>query len=57
MCITFLPAEIPNPQHLLLSLAENAISGEGFSHFGELLSSSGSLPCVHVIKLLCDFSC
>ena len=24
-------------------------------HFGELLSFSGSLPCIYVIKLLFDF--
>ena len=44
MSIAFLPFEVPKryPQYPLLSLAED----EGLSHFGELLSFSGSLPCV-----------
>ena len=52
MSIAFLPFEVPKsyPQYPLLSLAED----EGLSHFGELLSFSGSLPCVQVIYLF-DF--
>ena len=41
--------------NLFLSLAEDGISGEDFDQFGESLNSPGSLPCIHVIKLLCDF--
>ena len=43
------------PQQPILSLAEDRISGEDFNQFGESLNSPGSLPCTHVIKLLCDF--
>ena len=41
-------------QHPLLSAVEDGIQGEDFSHFGELLSFSGPLPCIHVIKLVFD---
>ena len=55
MSIAFLPLEVSNdcPQILFFSLAE--IVFKDFSHFGTLLSFPGSLPCIHVIKLLFDF--
>ena len=56
MWIAFSPFEVPNhcPQHPLLSLAEDGIEGESLGHFGELLSSPGSLPSIHLIRLLFD---
>ena len=59
MSIAFLPNEVPNdyPQPSLLSSTEDGIQGEGFGHLGEWLSFPGSLPCLHVIKLLFDFLC
>ena len=55
--IALIPFEVSKqgPQHPHLSLAEDGISGEGFCHFGELLCSPGSLPWIHVVKLLLDF--
>ena len=51
------PIDFP-PQHLLLSLAEDDIEGDGLSHFGKLLSLPGSPPCIiRGIKLLFVFSC
>ena len=34
-----------------MSLAEDSVCCEGFSHFGKLLRFPGSLPCIHVIEL------
>ena len=47
--------QTPNWQHLLLSLTENAIQGEGSSYFGKSHSFPGSLPYTCVIKLLFEF--
>ena len=42
----------PHPQQALLSLAEGGISGEGFSHFVELVNFPGSCLCIHATKPL-----
>ena len=57
MSVGFILFEVPNhfAQHPLLSLAEDGIEGESFSHFGELFSFVGFLPCIRVIQLLFDF--
>lgn len=44
-----------SPQQLLLSLAENGNSGEGFIHFGELLSFPEYLPCIQETHRLSNF--
>ena len=57
------PCELPSstmmsqhpPGHFLLALVEDAIEGEACGPLGQLLSFLGSLPHVHVIKLLFDF--
>ena len=57
MSIAFLPFDVQNAysQHLLLSLAEDGTKFKGFSHFDEVLSFPGSLPCINAIKLLFNF--
>ena len=56
--MAFLLFEVLNhyPKHLLLSLAEDGIQGEGLGHFGELLSFPGSRPCIRVIQISLIFS-
>lgn len=46
-----------HPQYPPLSLAEDGIEGEGFDHFGELLCSTGSLPCVQLLNFCLIFPC
>ena len=54
--IAILSFEVPNHDaQIILSLAEDDISGEGFSHFDELLSAFGSLLYIYLLLNLFDF--
>ena len=59
MSIAFFSFEDPDhySQHPPVSLAEDVVWSEGFSHFGKLLSSPGSLSRIHILNFVWFFSC